>query len=150
MNKQATVLIAVVVALALVGAGIWVIAVSGNPVSDTQQTDQPTTTDTPTTSENNTGTTASPSASAESITIADFAFAPSTLTVKRGTKVTWVNKDSVVHTVEPESGSPAGAPKSSGNLNTNSEYSFTFDTVGTFNYYCGPHPSMKGKVVVVE
>ena len=39
-----------------------------------------------------------PTASNVSISIKNFAFSPSTITVKVGTKVTWTNNDSVAHT----------------------------------------------------
>ena len=33
-------------------------------------------------------------------------------------------------------------------LDTEDKFSFTFDKAGTFEYFCGLHPHMKGKVVV--
>jgi plastocyanin len=34
-------------------------------------------------------------------------------------------------------------------LNTGASFSFTFDEVGEFEYYCLPHPWMRAKVIVV-
>ena len=81
------------------------------------------------------------------VKIVDMAFSPQNITVKRGTKVTWTNNDTVAHDVT-ETDSKDG-PKS-GTLNTGESYSFTFDTVGTFKYHCSIHPSMTGTVTVTE
>ncbi len=77
------------------------------------------------------------------VNIQNFAFSSNSLSIKRGDTVTWTNKDSAPHTV-------TGGGFSSGTLSTNGTYSFTFNSVGTFNYACSFHPSMKGSVVVTE
>ncbi len=77
------------------------------------------------------------------VTIDNFNFTPPTVTVSAGTKVTWVNKDDVPHTVTSDDklfGSRA--------LDTDDKFSFTFQTPGTYPYYCSVHPKMTGKVVV--
>ncbi len=85
-----------------------------------------------------------PPAGGDAVTIAGFAFAPATLTVKVGTTVTWTNKDTSTHTVVWDDGS-----QGSGSLtNGGAPYARTFDTPGTFAYACGIHPSMKGTIVV--
>lgn len=81
-----------------------------------------------------------------SVAIKDMAFSPANISVKKGTKVTWTNDDSVGHSVISEND---GGPHSSV-LSKGQSYSFTFDAAGTFNYICGVHPSMKGKVTVTE
>lgn len=79
-----------------------------------------------------------------SVEISNFAFSPSTLTVKAGDSVTWTNKDSVSHTITSDSGSELGSsPISSGGT-----YSHTFNTAGTYSYHCSIHVSMKGTVIV--
>ncbi|KAF0091716.1 MAG: blue (type 1) copper domain protein [Fusobacteria bacterium] len=75
------------------------------------------------------------------VLIKDFKFLPQDITVTVGTTVTWVNKDSVIHTVE-------GSGMDSGNLSKGDEFTFTFDEVGVFDYICGPHPYMTGSVIV--
>lgn len=82
-----------------------------------------------------------------SVTIQNFAFAPANITVKKGTTVTWTNKDSAAHTVT-ETDSQAGPD--SGDLNTGKSYSFTYTAVGTFKYHCAIHPDMVGTVTVTE
>jgi amicyanin len=79
------------------------------------------------------------------VKIDNFAFLPGTLTVKKGTEVTWTNHDDIPHTVLA-----IGTKIRSKTLDTDQSYSFTFDQAGTFNYICALHPHMKGKVVVTE
>lgn len=79
----------------------------------------------------------------------NISFNPATITVNVGTTIKWTNKDNVTHTVT--SGTP-GSPDGifdSGNLSNGGTFSFTFNTKGTFQYYCKPHQSsMRGTVVV--
>src|SRR5581483_9624959 len=65
--------------------------------------------------------------STDAVTIQNFAFSPSDITVKKGTTVTWTNKDSVAHTVTETDGQ--AGPKS-GDVSPNSSYTFTFNTPG--------------------
>jgi plastocyanin len=77
-----------------------------------------------------------------------FAFNPVTKNITTGTKITWTNKDNATHTVT--SGTP-GNPDgifNSGDLNNGGTFSFTFNTAGTFKYYCAHHSSMIGTIVV--
>jgi plastocyanin len=78
-----------------------------------------------------------------SITIADFTFTPQTLTVPRGTTVTWTNNDGVGHSLV------AGDQTfSSETLDGGATFSYTFDAPGEYTYVCGLHPSMTGTIVV--
>lgn len=61
--------------------------------------------------------------------------------------------DTLPHTVtsgttDGRSGNPDG-DFDSGNMDTGDTFEFTFDTEGTFPYYCTPHPWMQGTVTVV-
>ena len=78
------------------------------------------------------------------VEIKDFAFNPATITIKKGTTVTWTNQDSAPHTVTSESGNELDSPT----LSKGQSYSHTFNEVGTFSYYCTIHPRIKGNVVV--
>ena len=80
-----------------------------------------------------------------SVSIASFAFSPATMTVKKGTKVTWTNNDQAPHTVTGDVSGP-----SSPTLANGASYSFIFTNEGTFQYHCNFHPSMKGTVTVTE
>jgi len=75
------------------------------------------------------------------VMIEGFAFQPATTTVAPGTTITWINQDSVAHTV-------AIGGTESPRLNMGDSWSYTLDTAGTFDYICGLHPSMKGQIVV--
>jgi plastocyanin len=77
------------------------------------------------------------------IKIDNFTFAPSTLTVKAGTNVTWRNEDDIPHTVA----SSTRVFKSKA-LDTDDRFSFTFNDAGTYEYFCSLHPHMKGTIVV--
>ena len=77
------------------------------------------------------------------ITIQNFAFNPSTLTVKVGQNVTWTNEDSVSHIVKEVNGL-----FESSSLGNGQSFTYTFTATGTYNYTCTIHPSMKGKVIV--
>ncbi len=83
-----------------------------------------------------------------SVDIKNFAFSPATITIKKGSKVTWTNQDSAKHDVTPVETSENF--EASELLARGESYSYTFDTVGTYDYICSPHPYMKAKVVVVE
>lgn len=86
---------------------------------------------------------------ANEVFMQDFAFTPAEMTVKKGTTVTWTNKDDAKHDVAPDQESESF--KSSPNLLAKGEsYSFTFNTVGTYSYHCTPHPYMKATVEVTE
>ncbi len=85
--------------------------------------------------------TAAADAAATSVTIADFAFAPQTLTVPSGTTVTWTNADGVGHSILSDS-------FGSETFDGGATFSYTFDTPGEYTYACGLHPSMTGTIVV--
>ncbi|MET0779679.1 MAG: cupredoxin family copper-binding protein [Candidatus Saccharimonadales bacterium] len=84
----------------------------------------------------------------DAVKIENFTFSPLAITVKKGTTVTWTNKDSVSHTVTADKDTATGP--NSELIPQGQTYSFTFDTVGTFSYHCKPHPNMTGTVVVTE
>jgi plastocyanin len=81
--------------------------------------------------------------SAAAVKIDNFSFGPPELTVAPGTKVTWTNRDDIPHTVK----STNELFKSKA-LDTDDQFSFTFDTPGTYEYFCSIHPKMTGRVVV--
>lgn len=77
------------------------------------------------------------------VVIKSFAFGPQGMTVKAGTKVTWVNKD-----VEPHTVISSDHKFQSEALDTGDTFSVTFDTAGTYGYFCSLHPHMTGVVTV--
>ena len=77
------------------------------------------------------------------VTIDNFTFTAPELTVAVGTTVKWVNHDDIPHTVVEKN--KAFRSKA---LDTDDAYSFTFASAGTFDYFCGLHPHMVGKIIV--
>lgn len=89
-----------------------------------------------------------PASQTNAVEIKSYAFNPTAIKVKVGTKVTWTNKDAVAHTITSDDAS-ADTFKSD-NINPDGTYSYTFTKPGTFTYHCTPHPSMHGAVEVVN
>lgn len=77
------------------------------------------------------------------VVVKEFMFAPTTLTVKAGAIVTWLNKDEEPHTIF----SDAGLFRS-GALDTDGTFEFKFDRPGTYHYVCTIHPRMVGTIIV--
>jgi plastocyanin len=71
------------------------------------------------------------------------AFNPATITVARGTTVTWKNNDGMTHTSTSDTGVWDTGDIVSGGTKTT-----TFNTAGTFPFHCIYHAGMKGTVVV--
>lgn len=99
-----------------------------------------------TTPSSNTSTT--PTTTSSTVDIQDFAFSPKTISVKRGTTITWTNKDSAAHTVTFDDATLSSA--SSGNMAQGDTFKHKFDATGSFTYHCAYHASMTAKVVVTE
>jgi amicyanin len=89
--------------------------------------------------------TASPQMAANQVVIDNFKFEPRRLTVKAGTKVTWINRDDVPHTATSTAKPRAFDSKT---LDTDGQFSHTFSAPGTYEYFCAVHPHMKGEIVV--
>jgi plastocyanin len=82
-------------------------------------------------------------ASAHSVEIADFEYAPEMLTVPAGTKVTWSNSDEASHTATADDGS-----FDTGTLRQDDEVGVVLDEPGAYTYYCRFHAFMKATVEV--
>ena len=78
------------------------------------------------------------------VEIKDFAFNPPEVTVPVGGSVTWTNDDPAPHTA---TGLDREALQS-GTLDQGESFTQTFDTAGTFDYFCEFHAGMKGSIVV--
>jgi plastocyanin len=87
------------------------------------------------------------------VDIVGTAFSPPDIIVLKGSKVTWTNKDSTVHTVTASGGATREsiddvyAPAAVGPAATGDH---TFQNLGIVTYTCRVHASMKGSVTVVE
>lgn len=94
-------------------------------------------------------------ASAETYTVkmgADngmLAFEPATVTIKAGDTVKWMNNKLPPHNIMFE-GDAANKSHDQMMFSPGESYEATFDTAGTYSYYCAPHrgAGMAGKVVV--
>ena len=81
--------------------------------------------------------------SSPTVSIDNFSFTPTAITVPAGTTVTWVNHDDVPHTVTAND-----KVFSSGALDTDERYSHAFAIPGTYSYFCAVHTHMTGQVIV--
>jgi plastocyanin len=131
----------VVVLLIIIGVGLALMMHKDTP-SNTSSNSASTTQ----TSKSQASTNPAPVA-ANAVTIQNFAFSPASITVKKGTTVTWTNQDSTAHTVTETDGQDG--PKSQ-DLDNGQTYSFTYNTAGTFKYHCSIHSDMTGTVTVTE
>ncbi len=75
----------------------------------------------------------------------NFAYQMANIQVRAGTTVTWTNQDNVPHSVTFKNGM-----KDSGLLSQGQSFSYTFNTPGTYQYYCTVHPYMVATVTVVS
>jgi plastocyanin len=136
-NKAVLAIIGVVVVVGIIGAVVY--GLNQKKSSDTMHMDM-----------NKSGSTSKSSSDAatatNAVSIDNFAFSPSAITVKVGTKVTWTNRDGVQHSVIGDNLSELNSPA----MDKGATYSFTFTKAGSYTYHCGIHPSMTGTVEVTS
>jgi plastocyanin len=82
-------------------------------------------------------------ASADAVSIANFAFDPAELDVATGTEVTWTNDDQAPHTVTAD-----GGAFDSGTLEPGDTFSVAVEGNGPVTYACMIHPEMTGTILV--
>jgi len=82
----------------------------------------------------------------------DQEFQGGTITIKKGTTVVWIHRDTSlgggdpgIHNVIENTGKFKSVDMGFGQ-----SWEYKFDVVGVFTYHCDPHPFMTGKVTVVE
>lgn len=75
------------------------------------------------------------------VNINNFSFNPGTLNISKGDTVVWTNRDSAPHQV---TGDNLNSPV----ISNGQDFSFVFNSSGTFAYHCAIHPSMKGTIIV--
>jgi plastocyanin len=78
------------------------------------------------------------------VLIKNFSFKPAKVTIERGTRVIWINKDTSPHTATANN----GRSFDSGRLGPGQRYSHTFKSAGKKPYHCEIHPDMRASVVV--
>lgn len=91
------------------------------------------------------GTTPVSAEGAVEVTIEDYAFSPGNLQVTVGTIVAFSNRDAAPHTATAD-----GGAWSTDLLRQGESGSVTFDTPGTYEYYCQPHPYMRARIEVTR
>ena len=94
------------------------------------------------------------------VTIANLKFAPSEITIKKGTTVLWKQVDRSIggsggavnwhNIVEGPPGKRGDHVFKSKELSFNGGFSYKFNEIGEFEYYCEPHPFTIGKIIVIE
>jgi plastocyanin len=80
----------------------------------------------------------------KTVVIQNFRFKPARITIERGAKVRWINKDATAHTATADN----GRSFDSGLLRKGQGYTHTFKSAGRKSYHCEPHPHMRGIVIV--
>jgi plastocyanin len=71
------------------------------------------------------------------------AYVPNPITVSMGSTIKWTNNDNVAHTVSSQNNL-----WDSGDIEPGATYSRTFQSTGSFPYYCVYHPGMVGTIAV--
>lgn len=91
------------------------------------------------------------SASAD-VSIGEDGFDPVEFSSPVGKPVKWSNDTDEVHSIEFNPAPPdkpgSVPPPNSGDIRPGGEYSYTFTAPGTYDYHCGKHSTMKGRVKV--
>jgi len=77
------------------------------------------------------------------VMIDNFKFSPVPLTVTVGSTVTWLNRDDIPHSIVVPALSVHSHP-----MDTDANFAVRFDKPGTYEYICGLHPFMHGKILV--
>jgi plastocyanin len=77
------------------------------------------------------------------VVIKEFLYQPDPFEVESGTTVIWTNEDLTPHTVTATEGSFDSEYMAQGDT-----FSMTFETPGTFDYFCTFHPRMRATIVV--
>jgi plastocyanin len=89
------------------------------------------------------GIAASAPPATHTVIVVGMKFEPASLTVKRGDKVVWVNRDFFPHTA-----TALDRSFDSGDIGTNAAWTYVAKKSGTFSYVCTLHPTMKATLTV--
>ena len=86
------------------------------------------------------------------VVMGDHTFNPSVINISVGETVTWVNESSLAHTVTSGSAGDHDGNFDSGSVSPGGEFSHTFQTAGSYEYFCIPHlgAGMTGTVHVQD
>ena len=78
----------------------------------------------------------------------DSCYTPSKIVIKQGNSVTWVNEDAAFHSVTSGYYDEPSEIFDSGYLDPEESFTFIFENIGIYDYFCTLHPWMKGQVIV--
>ena len=78
----------------------------------------------------------------------DSCYTPSKIVIKQGDSVTWVNEDVAFHSVTSGYYDEPSELFDSGYLDPEESFTFVFENIGTYDYFCTLHPWMKGRIIV--
>ena len=78
----------------------------------------------------------------------DSCYTPSKIVIKQGSSVTWVNEDVAFHSVTSGYYGEPSEIFDSDYLDPEESFTFIFENIGTYDYFCTLHPWMKGQVIV--
>jgi len=79
------------------------------------------------------------------VEIVNHEYRPQHMHVRKGDTVRWINRDTSMHTA-----SSYTRVFDSEEMEMEDRYEFTFEKSGIYNYYCRPHPYMKGTISVID
>ncbi|MBS0612260.1 MAG: cupredoxin family copper-binding protein [Proteobacteria bacterium] len=77
------------------------------------------------------------------VRVENMQFTPSSLTVRRGDRIVWVNKDLFPHTVTSDT-----KAFDSHDIPPSASWTYRADRPGEYAYSCAYHPTMKAKIIV--
>jgi glucose/arabinose dehydrogenase/plastocyanin len=123
MKNNLVIWIVTILAVLVIGAGAWYMMYGNQSTINNNNTNQ----------NSSTGT----------VNISNSTFSPGVITIKKGDTVTWKNNESLIHRIVADDGS-----FDLGDMANGATVKRTFDTAGSFTYYCSLHPDMTGTVVV--
>lgn len=86
------------------------------------------------------------------INLVNYAFSQPKVKISKGTKITWINQDDVIHTIntDPHPGHTYFVSQNSRDLKKGDSYSVTFTESGIYPYHCSPHASSMKAMILVE
>lgn len=126
MKKILAILLVIVISVALL---IYLSSSKTKVVEETEQINTQTETLQPAVEEN-------------VVYLSNFKFVPETIKIKKGDTVKWVNQDTAGHDIK------IGQAVTSPVMKRDESFTYTFGESGEFDYICGLHPVMKGKIIV--
>lgn len=84
------------------------------------------------------------------VAITQFSYQPAEITVEAETTVLWVNEDPAGHNASFVAGNVSDLEQDLAGpiVGQGERFAVRFEKAGRYDYYCTPHPFMKGAVVV--